>query len=64
MPRLILFYFWNTVLILSDFKKVNGIFEWGNFFMTHGFDVRLRYSIAVFPNLFCLVYPLSLFVIP
>ena len=29
------FNFWNT-LILSDFKKVNGIFEWGNFFTTQG----------------------------
>ena len=36
MSPLIFYFFWNTVLISGDFKKVNGIFEWGNFFMTQG----------------------------
>ena len=47
MPQLIIF-FWNTALIVGDFLKVNGIFEWGNLFMSQGgvaLTSGLRYSI-------------------
>ena len=48
------FYFWNTVLILSDSKKVNGLFEWGNVLMTQGawlwLRSGLRYSMTEVPN--------------
>ena len=35
----------NIVLLLSGLKKVNGIFEWGNFFMTQGAWFWLQTSV-------------------